>query len=111
LTGLVKQVDAAAVRHSGAKVGSYAVFCSADEKLEARLKELGEQEKLRKVVLAIDHPKGPEGYDLAPDADVTVLLYVKGKVKANHAFKKGEFTAEAAKKVLDDLAKILPEPG
>src|SRR5262249_15118213 len=90
LTSLVKKIDAATAKHSEWKMGSFIVFCNDDEKLEDQLKEFAEKNKIKKTVLAIDNPAGPEKMKVAKDADVTVVLYVKHTVKANHAFKKGE---------------------
>jgi hypothetical protein len=109
LTSLVKKIDACTVKNSKAHMGSFVVFCNDDEKLESKLKELAEKEKLKKCVLTIvDRPAGPSGYSLAKDADVTVVLYVDHTVKANYAFKKGELKDKDIQKILKDVPKILP---
>src|SRR5215831_9932157 len=89
LTSLVKKIDAATAKNSDCRMGSFVVFCSDDEGLEKKLKDLSEKEKLKKIVLAIDNPAGPRGYNVAKDSDVTVVLYTRQNVKVNHAFKKG----------------------
>lgn len=108
LTSLVKQIDAATAKHADCSMGSFVVFCSDDESLENRLKELADKEQLKHIVLAIDNPAGPRGYKLAKDADVTVVLYNKHTVKANHAFRKGELKEGDIARIVADLAKILP---
>jgi hypothetical protein len=105
LTGLVKKVDEVN-KEKGSKMGSFAVFLSDDEDLEKKLKALAGREKLRQTVLMLDHPTGPPGFNIPKDADVTVVLYVGKKVKANHAYKKGEFKSADIDKVLKDLPKI-----
>jgi hypothetical protein len=113
LTSLAKKIDAATAKNSDCKMGSFVVFCSDDEALEKKLKNLAEKEKLEKIALAIDNPAGPEKYNIAKDADITVVLYVgaynKGSVKANYTFKKGEMKDKDIDKIVEDLAKILPE--
>ena len=109
LTSLVKKLDEAAVKNSDCRMGSFIVFCSDDEGLEKKLKDLAEKEKLKKVVLTIDNKAGPEGYDINKDADVTVVLYTKRNVKVNYAFKKGEMKAKDVDKIVADLSKILPD--
>jgi hypothetical protein len=109
LTSLVKKLDAAAVKHNDCSMGSFVVFCSDQEGLEAKLKELAEKENLKKVVLTIDNPAGPSNYKIAKDADVTVVFYTGHKVKANHAFKKGEMKEVDVDQIVSDLSKILPE--
>jgi len=99
LTSLVKKLDKAAADSKG-KMGTFAVFCNNDEKLEEQLKELAKKEKLTNLVLSIDDRKaGP--YDNFPaEADVTVMLYVNRKVKVNHSFRKGELKEEQVDKVI-----------
>jgi hypothetical protein len=113
LTSLVKKIDAATAKNNEAKMGSFVVFCSDDEGLEKKLKELAEKEKLEKIALAIDNANGPSGYNVAKDADITVILYrgayAKGSVKANYAFKKGDLKEEDIDKIVGDLPKILSD--
>src|SRR5262245_53269289 len=110
LTSLVKKFDAEAGKNKAAKMGTFVVFLSADEKLNDSLKALGEKEGLKNCILStMETPAGPEKYSVAKDADITVLLYVKQKVVANYAFKKGELNSAAIDKIVADIPKILPE--
>ena len=91
-------------------MGSFVVMLTGDaDKMEAELKKLADKEGLKKVVLTIESPAGPSGYNIAKDADVTVLLYVKQTVKKNFAFKKGELTDAKVEEILKELPVILPE--
>ncbi|HZV05377.1 MAG TPA: hypothetical protein VE999_09865 [Gemmataceae bacterium] len=107
LTSLVKKIDEATQKNSDARMGSFVVFCSDEEGLKKKLEDLADKEKLKKTILTIDNPAGPEGYDIAKDADVTVLLYVGQQVKVNHAYKKGELSGSEVDKILSELPKIL----
>ncbi|OAI47319.1 hypothetical protein AYO44_09775 [Planctomycetaceae bacterium SCGC AG-212-F19] len=109
LTSLVKKLDEATGKNTAAKMGSFVVFCSDDEKLEKALKDLGEKEKLKHLVLTIDNPAGPLDYKIAKQAEITVVLYTGYEVKANYSFKKSEMTAKDVDKIMADLSKILPE--
>ena len=109
LTSLVKKLDAATAKNSSTRMGSFVVFCSDDEGLEAKLKSLADKEKLEKVILTIDNPSGPNRYKIAKDSDVTVVYYLRHKVMANHAFRKGEMKPEDVDKIVADVTKILPE--
>jgi len=107
LTSLVKKVDAVN-KDKGNKMASYVVFLSDEEGIEKKLKGLSEKEKLAKTYFTIDNPAGPDGYKIDKSADVTVVFYVGKKVKSNHAFKKGELTADEIDKLLkDELPKIV----
>lgn len=109
LTGLVKKIDAANAKNQDCDMGSFVVFLSDDKGLEKQLKELAKKEQLKHTVLTIDKPAGPRGYDISPDADVTVILYTKRNVKANFAFRKGELKDADVEKITAALPKILPE--
>ena len=104
---LIRKLDEATVKNSGASMGSYAVFMSDSEKLPTDLKNLADKANLQKLVLAVDNPAGPKAYDIAQNADVTVLLYNEFVVRANHAFRKGELHDSDITQVVNDVAKIV----
>jgi hypothetical protein len=106
LTSLVKKVDAASVEFKSKGVKSFVVFLNDDEKMEDKLKEFAKKEGIKNVVLAIDNVAGPKGYNIAKEADVTVMLYTNRKVEANHAFRKGELNDKGVEAVVADLPKI-----
>jgi hypothetical protein len=107
LTSLVKKIDAETAKNSKAKMGSFVVFLSDDEKLSDKLESLAKKEGIKKCVLSIDNPAGPKGYNVAKEADVTVVLYNNRKVVANYAFKKGDLNDAAITKIMADVPKIL----
>ena len=111
LTKLIKKIDESTAKNSGADMGSFVVFCSAEEEkdLSKKLETLVKNSAISKCVLCIDNPAGPKGYKVAKDADVTVVLYVERTVKANFAFKKGELKDGDIEKIVADVAKILPK--
>ncbi len=109
LTSLVKKIDEATEKNRDRRMGSFVVFCSDEEGLKKKLEDLAEKEHLKRIILTIDNPAGPEGYDIAKDADVTVLLYVGQKVKVNHAYRKGELTESEINRILSELPMILKE--
>jgi len=111
LTSLVKKIDAETIKNKDCKMGSFVVFLNGDEGLDKKLKDLADKQKLEKIALAIDNPAGPKEYNIAKEADITVVLYVgaytKGAVKVNYTFKKGELNDKAIEKILADVPKIL----
>src|SRR5688572_23650825 len=107
LTSLVKKIDAETAKNKSAKMGSFVVFLSDDEKLSDKLKTLATKEGIKTTVLAVDNPAGPNGYDVAKGADVTVVLYSKQKVVVNHSFKKGELNAKAIETIVSEIPQIL----
>ncbi len=65
------------------------IDCSDEDGLESKLKKVAKESELKKVVLAIDNPAGPDGYKVSKDAEVTVVLYKNRNAKANFTFAKG----------------------
>jgi hypothetical protein len=108
LTKLIKKLDEATAKNKEASMGSFVVFLSDKDGLDKELAATAEKNKIEKTVLSIDNPAGPKGYEVAKDADVTVVLYVDRKVKANHAFKKGELKDADIDTIVKDIPKILP---
>lgn len=104
---LIKQLDEATDKNAAAKMGSYVVVLSSDDKLEAKLAEMASKEKLKKIVLTIDSPEGPKDYKIAKDAETTVLLYVERVVKANYTFEKGKLIEKDISKIVSDISKIV----
>jgi hypothetical protein len=109
LTSLVKKIDEATADNNKCKMGSFVVFLSDDESLAKNLKEVAKKENLKHTVLTIDNPAGPRGYDIPKDADITVVLYTHRNVKANFAYRKGEFGEKDIDKIVHAIPKILPE--
>jgi hypothetical protein len=108
LISLLKQIDAVTAAHQDCKMGSFVVFLSDDPGLPATLKQIAEQEHVRTTILCTGTPAGPVKYQIAGDADVTVILYTHHTVKANYAFRKGELTESTAAAIPMDLGQILP---
>lgn len=108
LGNLIKKIDEVTVQNKDTGMGAFVVFCSNEEGLEGKLVKMAEKANLNKVVLSIDNPAGPKDYNVAKDADVTVVLYTKRTVKANHAFAKGELNDKAIEKIVADVSKIVP---
>ncbi len=108
LTSLVKQLDEATANQESKKLGSFVAFLSDDTGIAEKLIALSEKEKIKHTVLGFIDAKGPEDYEVAAEADVTVVFYVGRVVKANHAFRKGKMTAADVTRIIGDLAKVLP---
>jgi hypothetical protein len=109
LTKLIKGIDQATDKNKERNMGSFVVFLSDSDSLETKLKDLAKKEKIQHCILCIDDPEGPKDYNIAQEAEVTVVLYTKLIVKANHTFKKGELNDKGIEAIVADLAKILSE--
>jgi hypothetical protein len=105
---LIKKLDAATAAKADAGLASCVVVLTDGADTGPALARWAGGEKVAHTVLATYAKDGPAKYALSADAAVTVLLYTKTTVKANHAFRAGELTEAKADAVLADLAKILP---
>jgi hypothetical protein len=106
VTKLIKKLDACTAQNKEAEMGSCVIFCSDAKELEKKLQTLVKDEKVANCILAIDNSAGPEDYNIAKEADVTVLVYKERKVTANLTFKKGEMKDKDIDAVLAEVAKI-----
>jgi hypothetical protein len=111
LTGLVKKVEktAASMRE---RVDLFAIFCSDDEKLEAKLKALVEQENFTRSAVSICKPAGPAGFKVPKEADVTVVIFSKRVAQAAFTYRKGELTATEIERIVEamDVGPATPFP-
>ena len=105
LTSLVKKLDGEVSSKKGLK--AFVVFLSDEDGMEKKVQELAEKNGIKHVSLAVDNTTGPKQYNIAKDADVTVVLYTGGQVKVNHSYKKGEFTDKSVDSVVGELSKII----
>lgn len=111
LASLVKKVDAKAGSFKGGKspLRSFVVLLSDDpDAAEAKLKAFAKKHGIKNVPLTLfDGVTGPPKYKIAKEAELTVLMWSKKKVKANHAFGKDQFKKEDVDKVFKSTSKIL----
>jgi hypothetical protein len=118
---LLSQLDAATQQFAGARFGAMGVFTADDLKDEAerdalavKIEDVERQAKLKNVTLAIESvknlqdPNDPKkGYQLNPQAELTVLLYKQQHVAANFAFAAGKFTDADVAKVMKAVAEMV----
>lgn len=110
LASLVKKLDEALAEHSGQKLAAFVNFLGDDaDALTTAAKELAKEHEIANVALVVpaDQPNGPEDYAISPDAELTVMLYRRMEVKANHVLPEDGLTEETEKAILEDLSKIL----
>jgi hypothetical protein len=109
LASLVKQVDEQVEKNGSKQMKAFVVVLAEDADAAApKLEELAKKQGIKNVPLTIfDGAAGPPSYKIAKDADVTVLMWRGLKVKANHAFKKGELNEKGTEAVVADAPKIL----
>jgi hypothetical protein len=108
VTKLIKKIDEATARNKDKSMGSFVVFLSDSPEMREKIKEVAKKEGIKNCILSVDDPSGPKGYEVDRNADVTVVLYDKQTVKANHAFRKGEMKDKDIDRIVGDVSKIVP---
>ena len=108
LASLVKQIDKK-IGENG-KLKSFVVLTPKKSESPAEdLKKLATTAGIKHVPLTIgESPDGPPDYEVARDADVTVLMWKGQTVRVNHAFK-GALTDKDISAVLADIPKLLAD--
>jgi hypothetical protein len=110
VTKLIKKLDAVTAKNANINMGSFVVFLSDSEKLGADVKSWAAKEKINTCILSIDNPAGPEGYNVAKDASVTVVLYTKTTAEVNYAFRSpSDLTDKMIDQIVNDVSKIQPK--
>ena len=113
LTSLVKELDGM-VNSAEDKEGNdtkhaFVVYITDEEDEAAKeLETIAEKHEIKNIPLTIfDGVTGPRGYDIAKDAEVTVMMWKGQEVKINHAFAANKLDKQAVKKVLEDAKQHL----
>ena len=114
LTTLVKRIDKqleeASVRSPSTKIrGVFVVFPSDDDGLKDGLKDLIAKAGLKQVVFCCGKADGLDKYEISPESRQTVVIFERGKVTANFAFRKDEFSEGWADAIVKALAEVLPK--
>ncbi len=107
---LIKQIDQKVNDNKKSKMAAFVVHLTNNtSKSEATLKKVAQKNNISKKTPLTNYKgnSGPSSYKIAKEADVTVMMWAKGRVKVNYALKKGELSQETIKKIVNDTDKIL----
>jgi hypothetical protein len=105
LNKLLKQLDQLNIKYKKADLGTCAIFCENGTAMRPALKKLAQKHEFKEIILAtLD--EAPKAYAINKEADVTVLVYNKTAVKANHSFRKGELDDKAIAAIASDVTKM-----
>lgn len=110
LCELVKKLDAAVAEHADDQLKSFVnLLGESRDSLEESAKKLGEDAEVKNVpiVVPVEFENGPEDYGINPEADVTIIMAVGGKVKVSHAVEAGKLDDETVGKILADVPSLL----
>ena len=104
LATLVKKVEEEVAEHEDEKMMAFVSMIGTDaEALKKAAAEFCAKHGFARTAFVVpdDVEHGPPDFKIAPDADVTVICYREGKVRANHAFPKGGLTDDTIDAVVE----------
>ena len=109
LAGLVKKIDEVVVANDDKRAAAFLVLLSEDPDAAApQLEKLAADQEISETPLTVyDGITGPPAYSIAEEAEVTVLMWVGGEVKVNHALGADELNAEKIEEILGTTSEIL----
>ena len=110
LAKLVKKIEEEVEEHQAEKLASFVNMIGADaESLKKAAGEFVSKHEIKRVAFVVpEDPKdGPANLKIAPDADVTVVCYKGGEVKANHAFAKGALSDAHIDAIVEASCKLV----
>ena len=105
---LTKHIDTTVAKRSDQKMAAFVIYLSDNPDTAApTLRKIAETSKLSKTPLTVFPTRdGPAGYAIAPDADITVLMWVDQRVAANRAFGRETLSESDIKLIIEDTTKL-----
>lgn len=109
VAALTKEIDQVVGKNRDQKMAGFVVVMTdkADD-VKPALEKVAKDKEITQVPLTtFEGTAGPEGYSISGTADVTVMMWVDGKVTVSHGFKKGDLNKDAISKVVSETKTIL----
>jgi hypothetical protein len=109
VTSLIKKVDDVVGKHQDQDMKAFVVLLSDEpDAKESLLKKVAADAQVANTPLTtFDGSAGPTPYKLSHDADVTVMMWVNGKLKVNETFQGDHLTQEQIAGILAKTSQIL----
>lgn len=109
VASLIKEIDTQVGANKDKKMCAFVVLLTDDADAGAKkLAKLAEEKGIKNVPLTIfDGQAGPEKYNIAKDAAVTVMMWNKSRVAVNEAYAAAKLPEGEVKKLAGETSKIL----
>lgn len=110
LAKLLKKIEEEVEEHQEEKLTSFVNMIGADaESLKKASADFVAKHGLKRIAFVVpeDTKDGPPDLKISPDADLTIVCYKGGEVKANHAFAKGGLTDDKIDAVVEASCKLV----
>jgi len=105
---LIKKIDQEVAANQEKKLAAFVVLLTDDpQSMKPDLEKIAVENEIKNVPLTVyKGAAGPEGYQIAKEAAVNVMMWV-GEVKANRAFPKGQLNEAGIQEVIADTRLIV----
>ena len=109
VAALVQEIDGAVNQHADKNMAGFVVVLTDDPAgQEDALKKLAKDHGIKHVPLTtFNDVGGPRNYKLAKDAEVTVMMWVGGKLQVNESLKASELSKEKIASVVKQSGKLI----
>jgi len=110
LAKLLKKIEEEIAEHQDAKLTSFVNMLGTDPaSLKKDAAEFVKANGLERIAFVVpeEPANGPADYKIAPDADLTIVCFKGGKVKANHAVAKGQLSDEKIEAIVESACAML----
>ncbi len=110
LAKLLKELDEELEEHADDKLTGFVNMIGSDaESLKKASADFVATHGIKRLAFVVpeDTQNGPPDFKIAPDADLTVVCYKNGTVKANHAFAKGGLSDEKIDAVVEASCSLV----
>lgn len=109
VASLVKQVDAKVTENKEAGMAAFVVLMTENPEADAqKLKDLAAKQSIQNTPLTtFDGKAGPPEYKVGQASEVTVMMWNKGELKVNEAYKASDLTGDKVPGVIGKTSAIL----
>lgn len=106
---LIAQIDKKVGANRSQRMAAFVVHLTDDVDSSAKtLQKVAKSKHLENTPLTnYEGTSGPASYKIAKNAEVTVMMWVNGVVKVNHAFSTGKLSKESIQSIVSDTSAIL----
>lgn len=104
LAKFVKELEEEIEEHEDAKLAAFVNMIGTDaESLKKAAADFVAKHGITRVAFVVptENANGPEDFKIAPDADLTVVCYKEGEVRANHALAAGGLSEEKIDEIVE----------
>lgn len=106
----LKKLEGELEEHADEKLTAFVNMIGTDaEALKKDAADFVAKHDIKRVAFVVpeDSENGPPEFKIAPEAEITIVCYKEGKVKANHALAKGDLSDEKIDAIVEASCSLV----